>query len=118
MYAATDVASIGAAQAGSYTAIADVKAACDAAASCNGFVWDGTHFKTFTGSLWEGAVGKVGEAGRKLLGQREATGVESWDFLWELTSRVHGPDAAWGPVRWFCCLVLWRDSIFNAIPPK
>lgn len=58
-----EVGGIGTQGAATYAIIKDVKIYCDGSAACIGFVWDGSSFKTFSGMLWEGSVGKVRAVG-------------------------------------------------------
>jgi hypothetical protein len=49
-----------------YTAFEATRLACNADASCVGFAWTGATWRTFAGTKWEGATGKVRVVGETL----------------------------------------------------
>jgi hypothetical protein len=50
----------------SFKSFAAARNACDGDLSCVGFAWTGTTWRTFAGTKWEGAIGKVRVVGETL----------------------------------------------------
>ncbi|GBF88748.1 hypothetical protein Rsub_01649 [Raphidocelis subcapitata] len=64
---AADATSVGATiTASSSATFAAVRASCNGDLSCVGFSWNTTHWRTFAGVKWEGAIGKVRVVGETL----------------------------------------------------
>ena len=68
VYAAVDAADAAAVGTSlhTYTTFAATRLACDGDLSCVGFAWTGTTWRTFAGTKWEGATGKVRVVGETL----------------------------------------------------
>ena len=63
---AADAAAVGTTIHASYTTFDTTRLACNSDLSCVGFAWTGTTWRTFAGTKWEGAIGKVRVVGETL----------------------------------------------------